>query len=119
MAFDWRDFLELARFLQSQSNIAIQEAAQRSSVSRAYYAAFCHARNYTRDQLGFSPYYHVADHQLVRDCLRSNRMGSVATCLDKLRQWRNDCDYDDVLGNLPSLVSRAISKSSSVLTSLR
>lgn len=39
--FNWTDFLELARTLQSCSaNTKMEEAYLRTAISRAYYAAF-------------------------------------------------------------------------------
>jgi len=46
MAFDWREFLDLARWLQSQVEAKAgisSEAAFRSAIGRAYFAAFGHA----------------------------------------------------------------------------
>ncbi len=42
MPFDWRDYLSLGQELSQRQD----EAAQRSAISRAYYAAFCCARVY-------------------------------------------------------------------------
>ena len=51
MSFDWSNYLDLARELQRQGAIhSSKEAELRSSISRAYYAAFCKARNYLRDR---------------------------------------------------------------------
>jgi hypothetical protein len=56
MAFDWREYLVLARWLQTNTPPGMtEEGARRCAVSRAYYAAFCYARNYARDFLGFTP----------------------------------------------------------------
>jgi hypothetical protein len=50
MAFDWKEFLELARILgRDAEGSGHREAFLRSALGRAYYAAFCHARNYARD----------------------------------------------------------------------
>ncbi len=67
MAFDWREYLDLARSLTQPGTGFTQEAALRCAMSRAYYAAFCHARNYARDHHGFMPAYDPSDHKLVRD----------------------------------------------------
>lgn len=54
MPFDWRHFLSLAKELSNYSGTSsLQEAAARSAVSRAYYAAFCWALDYASMQLGF------------------------------------------------------------------
>jgi uncharacterized protein (UPF0332 family) len=49
MMFDWSDYLDLANELAGDiASQTTEEAKLRSSVSRAYYAAFCKARNYLR-----------------------------------------------------------------------
>lgn len=119
MAFNWKEYLNLAQFLQNQSgNSFTQEAAFRCGVSRAYYAAFCYARNYARDRQGFSPTSRPDDHRLVRKHLRGQGMANVAWKLDKLRQWRNSCDYVDTLPDTSVLLTSAISEAQAVLNAI-
>ena len=57
MAFNWVDFIVIAKYLHTSgknSQIPI-DAAYRCATSRAYYAAFCHARDYATARLGFIP----------------------------------------------------------------
>lgn len=119
MAFDWREYYRLATILVSGLAGLDPEAAQRSAVSRAYYAAFCHARNYARDRQGFVPVGDARDHERVRRHYRG-RGGTpeVARRLDRLRQARNLCDYDDTIPNLPILVTDAVSNAQAVLAQL-
>lgn len=71
MSFDGRDFLNLARFLSGDANARFgQEAADRSAVSRAYYAAFWHTREYASVRLGYVPAGTVDDHASLRAHLR-------------------------------------------------
>lgn len=44
--FEWIQYLNLAKELARSDN---DEAKLRSSISRAYYAAFCNAKNYLED----------------------------------------------------------------------
>ncbi|MCI0641530.1 MAG: hypothetical protein L0Y72_12835 [Gemmataceae bacterium] len=56
MPFDWKHFLEIARFLEAQlraDSTLPQEAVFRSAIGRAYYAAFGYARWYAVTWLGF------------------------------------------------------------------
>jgi hypothetical protein len=54
--FEWKDYLELTRFLQQEAEKTDNpERFLRTALSRAYYGAFCHARNYARDWLQFQP----------------------------------------------------------------
>ena len=120
MAFDWKEYLELARFLQGQSGTSYsQEAAYRSAVSRAYYAAFCHARNYARDRENFSPTGRAVDHQLVRKHFQQQGRIIIASELEDLRQWRNTCDYDDNVGNLNQLVQSALQSAQDIIEKLK
>src|SRR2546421_3502174 len=99
MPFDWRAFLDLARFLQSAAAQADNpEAFRRTAVSRAYYGAFCHAWNYAKDFLRFDPREDVEDHGRLRRHLKDRRRKGDADRLEHLRQWRNEADY---LNELP------------------
>ena len=72
MSFNWKEYFNLALVLQGlYPQGFVQEAAFRCSVSRAYYAAFCYARNNARDNLGFTPTHTGRDHGLVREHFRS------------------------------------------------
>src|SRR5262245_62123061 len=98
MAFDWFAYLTVARFLREQAQTLGEEAARRSSVSRAYYGAFCFVREYARTQLGFQARDDAADHGALRARLRRGKTQVLAERLEDLRQWRNACDY---LNDLP------------------
>jgi uncharacterized protein (UPF0332 family) len=115
MAFDWREYFDLALLLREAEARFPQEAASRSAASRAYYAAFCCARNYACDRQMFMPKHDYKDHELVREHFRRQQMPKIARKLQRLRQWRNQCDYDDVVNNLPALVENSISHAHTVL----
>jgi len=118
MPFDWREFLAVARFLAGHGGIAFSsEAAWRCAVSRAYYAAYCHARNYARDSNWFSPTNKPKDHGRLRACFQKRSMVAVASRLDSLRQWRNDCDYADVYV-LPVSLASALAEAQQIIDAL-
>lgn len=94
MGFDWKEYLILAQFLGGDSGISYSdEAARRAAVSRAYYAAFCFARNYASSRLGFTPTKTGKDHgNLISwysdwERLQPTLLG-VADNLDELLEWR-------------------------------
>jgi len=99
MSFDWESLLVVARQLEKDANQGPThaEALRRSAVGRAYYAAFCHARNDAVHYLG----YHIKgfgdDHGALRAHLKKSRRGGDAVRLDTLRHLRNDADYADEL----------------------
>ena len=119
MAFQWKEFLELARDLTGRSGLGYStEATGRSAVSRAYYAAFCWARNYAELHLGFQRTGGPEDHKFLRDHLKVQSKVQIASRLNKLRNWRNQCDYDDHVPNLNRLVKNAIKLAEKVIQEL-
>ncbi len=119
MNFDWKEYLALADFLQGHSAAGLhQEASLRSAVSRAYYAAFCHARNHARDRQGLNLAYTGDDHFLVKRHFSTRRERGVALKLDRLRQWRNQCDYEDSVANLATLPASALQEARLVVAIL-
>ncbi len=96
MSFDWQEYLDLAEVLMGSDSRSITiEAAFRCSMSRIYYAAFCHARNYAQKKQRFVAKCNESDHALIREHFRSSGMTRIAGNLDRLRQWRNACDNED------------------------
>ena len=121
--FDWRDYLGLANDLGSAAqgtvvSIRISEAASRCAVSRAYYAAFCHARNYATAHLGFVPTNKGADHWLLRQHFTNRGRGDIASRLRRLHDWRKQCDYDNAVVNLTTTVRVALRESTAVIQRL-
>jgi len=94
MTFEWKDVLSLAKFMQECGAVPSREAAERSAASRAYFAAFCVAREYVENEYGFCPELKGKDHGSVRDVLRGRGKGKLASDLSRLAQWRQYCDYD-------------------------
>jgi hypothetical protein len=121
MRFDWKAFLDLARSLQQEAGEASNpEAGLQSAISRAYFGAFCHARNYAISYLRFAPRDDPNDHGRLRAHLKQKKRAGDATRLDQLRQWRNSADYDDDLSetDLPATASAAIAHAQRVFESL-
>jgi len=120
MSFDWLSYLELARELARQGNAShLREAANRSAVSRAYYAAFCFCRNYAEQHLGFQRSSLAAEHAQLRKHLSRHNHGRVASNLNRLRQWRNQCDYDDSVNRLHQMVRDSIRLAEQVVLQIR
>jgi hypothetical protein len=121
MAFDWKGFLALARNLQQQAATSPEpESLFRSAVSRAYFGAYYHARNYTKGFLGFSPHEDADDHGRLRAHLKDRRRKGDADRLERLRQLRNNADY---LNDLPwadaaTTVASALASADAVFQSL-
>jgi len=121
MPFDWRELLALARDLAGYSGSSYStEAASRTSVSRAYYAAFCYVRDHAESKLGFQRARKARDHGGLRKHLRD--LGApwdvISDCLAELYKWRVLCDYEDSIQNLDLMVSNAIDTAEKIIQSV-
>lgn len=99
MSFDWSEYLILAQELASTSiTSALEEAKLRSAISRAYYAAFCKARNYLiyEDREVIPRNANV--HQYVIDKFETSAQKdrqTIGFLLRHMRSIRNIIDYQD------------------------
>lgn len=113
MSFDWMKYLTLAQeWAELSKGHVNREALLRCVISRAYYAAFCKARNHLRDidkdtDLDQSP--HV--HQLVIDRFEGSNdrtKEDIAATLRRLRKIRNIADYQDSFRHLRKTALRSL-----------
>ena len=114
MNFDWREYLTLADRLRTDGG----QACFRSSISRAYYAAFCTVR----DRFGLKDYQpgRPGDppvHKMVIDTLRSSGKmpdREIGLIFDQLRTMRNEADYLAEMTVTEDYVDRAIYRSNQI-----
>jgi uncharacterized protein (UPF0332 family) len=108
MSFAWVEYLTVAEALVRQrGTLADEEACCRAAISRAYYAAFCAARNYARDVEGLVLTQTGDDHRQV--LLHYRRATDpvhqeLGELLFRLRRQRTQADYADTV---PDVVSWA------------
>lgn len=123
MSFAWNDFLTLADgLLRNLPSPGSEESRFRTAISRAYYAAFCSARATAASQDGLMISYAGEDHNRVtahfrfaRDPLRRK----IGWDLKRLRDFRNQADYDDVMIGTPrSLAQSSVALAQNILTAL-
>jgi uncharacterized protein (UPF0332 family) len=123
MTFDWTEYLNLAQELAGQATKpASKEARLRSSVSRAYYATFCEARNHLRDVEGHSILSTGEVHGYVRDEFKNSAdrlKRQIGINLDRLRVYRNKVDYDDSVTGLSSMVTMSLKLARKIISALR
>ncbi len=100
MSFDWKDYTKLAEKLYNEVNKnSMEEAYNRSVISRAYYGVFCLSRNkaglefYIPRRNTNDPGVHrkVINHYKNSSKLEEKQAGKI---LDELRIMRNKADYD-------------------------
>jgi hypothetical protein len=101
MSFAWAEYLALAEALfRERGRFADEEACCRAAISRAYYAAFCAARNHARDSEGLPlPQRDTGRiHQVIIDHYSRHQQSPrrvIGWALSQLRRERNRADYDD------------------------
>lgn len=117
MPFEWRDLLDLSEILRkTRADFPNEEAALRTAVSRAYYAAYGHACQVAALKYQFQPSKTPDDHTQLRIHLRARKMYVLADKLDDLRKWRNKCDYDETATDIDERMAvNAISRAGYVI----
>lgn len=101
MSFDWRKYLIFAELMYEKANSGDsdchdKETFYRCSISRAYYAVFCLARNYLKDFEGQE--FYSDEHKKVSTFLMKNsdkKKRKIGNQLKMLHQDRKKADYDD------------------------
>jgi uncharacterized protein (UPF0332 family) len=118
--FPWPEYLSLSRnIIQNIQTFNNHESVKRCAISRAYYAAFCFARNYARDYLHFRPTGTGKDHELVVNYFKNNGMVNISFRLLRLKGWRETSDYDDnLVGNANSLTTNAFLQAETILNEI-
>ena len=118
MPFDWAEYLELAQRLQTDlPDGPAGEAALRTAVSRAYYAAYCRVRNRERDRRSFAP--GPSDGQQrgrLHAHLGKTGKRDWSAILRTLQQWRESCDYEDDF-DATAVIQHALDQSKRILDS--
>jgi len=124
MKFDWSEYFYLAKELAETS----KEAELRSAVSRAYYSAFCLARNYLRDiqldpRLSWHKTYDINAHQYVAEKFiynqsKSQTMIEIGQNLNRLRKMRNKADYEDTIFYLKKEARTALMLAQNIISGL-
>lgn len=122
MSFDWSEYLNLAQELAGQATMpTTQEAKLRSAISRAYYAAFCKARNHLRDKERLPIPHGVEAHTFVRNQFKKSPDRSrkqIGHNLHRLRIDRNKVDYRDSITGLSSMANIDLKLAERVISAL-
>jgi len=123
MSFDWTDYVDLSVELVGSGRMrSSREARLRCALSRAYYAAFCLARNQLRDHDGHSiPAYGQA-HQYVASAFAASadpRRASIGVLLARMRRERNRADYQDNVLNLAALATTQLQYAQRIVALLK
>jgi len=116
MTFDWSAYYVLAEYLADPgSSVPDREAALRSAISRAYFAAYRTLRNHLYETKNYRPSRDREDHREVRDWLMNHRCGGIAEDLRRLASRRGMADYDNEIGNLEKETQAALMLAQDIL----
>ena len=112
MPFNWQNYLNLARELAQRPD----EAAQRSAISRAYYAAFCSVRVHLEEKGVFISTMGQDSHTLVWKEFQNK--GKTETAIyqngHRLKNRRKQADYDHTVDKLPDVVTVALHEAETI-----
>ena len=113
MSFDWKTNIYLAEDLLNQT----EESYFRSAVSRAYYGAFCIARNVIgfKDSTGANIHWEVINEYRSSSDKNERNIGRI---LDKLRRARNNADYNEDKPVTKDIAERSVISAKYILTSM-
>jgi uncharacterized protein (UPF0332 family) len=123
MSFDWTDYLSLAQTLYKEAKSQPQaEARYRAAISRAYYAAFCSARNHLNsvERKGILPGARV--HAEVRKTFAEHPnpvRRKIGLQLDRLFENRKRADYEDDFTGVDRAAGFTLKKATEVIETLR
>lgn len=124
MVFDWSKYLELAKYLADNSQqISDEEACLRTSVSRAYYAAFSVTKQYIQKTDG-NEFKGGDAHLKVREHLSNSGnliKRKIANQLNTIHFNRKKADYDDEISReLPrSLAFKTIKFAENIISEVK
>lgn len=104
MSFDWSDYQMLAEELRQRSD----EAAQRSAISRIYYAVYWRARTFLESE-GFVFRQYDSSHRQIWDEFkhRGRTFNAIGRNGDLLRANRVQADYFAQINNFNKLVEQS------------
>jgi hypothetical protein len=128
MSFDWTKYLLAESIYNERQTLEIdEEAICRCAISRAYYAAYCYARNIALDYMSYELPQNREGRISVHDHLINffkNQMAlpGPGAKLGRLREWRTSCDYEDIIpkkhGNMRLLPTGAFDYARAIIDDL-
>ena len=115
MAFDWMKYLTLAKELARRPD----EEAQRTAVSRAYYAVFGRAR--LRLQADGVVLPRQGAHEFVWNTFQNDTdpaRQQIGIDGDRLKRVRRNADYDENFAALPAVLQSTLARAEKLVQSL-
>jgi len=122
MTFDWQYYLELSYWLKDEGlgeREDLEEAIQRSIISRAYYAAFSHTKSYMEEKgENFGSNSHKEVIKRLENKSKFNRDDingrTVASALKEIKPYREDADYESNITGVERKIEHTIRRSEKI-----
>jgi len=123
-SFNWSHYYDLAKKLtETDKSLCNKEALTRSAISRAYFGAFCLARNLAIDRgwVRNIPESGKA-HKIVKNYFYNNKNRKkylIGANLDKLRNDRNEADYKNKCEDLNKKAEICVKRAENIIQLIR
>ena len=116
MAFDWGDYLTLAKELRTRND----EAAKRTAISRAYYCVFNKAADYAQRKLNYQYSVYQPSHIPVWKCFEGKGITfkAIRDSGIRLKEAREKADYHSEFANIDNSLTQAIKDAENALSNL-
>ncbi len=124
MTFEWSEFMKVATILARGAAATIgeeptDEACQRTSVSRAYYAAFHESWEFLKakgkeSEISTGPGAHTAVPRVLKES-GEREWKKIGNKLDNLKSDRHKADYEAHIENVKSLCAKSITNAKELL----
>jgi uncharacterized protein (UPF0332 family) len=121
VSFEWADFYTLAAQLHANPPDGLQEAVFRTVIGRAYYAAFCAARDFAHHSDNLAITRGGPDHELVKRHFRDDRDDTrhkIGVWLGRLMNNRAEADYKAEAAITKATADQSLALSKNVLDAL-
>lgn len=120
MSFESKNYLYLAQELAGKTpiNPSNEEARLRSAISRAYYAAFCSARDYLESKTPLVIPRAISVHHFIKQQFLDSRDGKhkrIGRYLELLHDNRKLADYGDEIKGLSKVADLVLQRADDVI----
>ncbi len=117
MCFDWKKYLELAKYMiEKADEFPDKEACYRTSSSRAYYAALnvVHMHIQNTDNI----YFETNIHREIRRYLMEDGKSKIANQLKRLHKSRIQSDYHNTVEKPVNIANKALALSKKIINEI-
>lgn len=119
---NWENYIKISEiFLDKDLYPEFGNSLRRSAISRAYYGAFCLARNKAVEMKWININNSVQDHKTVKEYYIKHRdkdKNKIGLKLDRLRKKRNQADYRDTFYHVGRYAKTCVKNAKEIVINL-